>query len=119
MSKYRELRLNQPKLTIKEGAREVIFKVVSCMCDNVYHLTLKKDNNGDFSLVNTVTNAVKAVNTYQNAKTLTGSSIGGEISTIATTGVSRPQQGIYNTTFPVNDQSNIQKATPSKLNGGG
>lgn len=81
--------------------------------------TLFTDNNGDFSLVNTVTNAVKAVNTYQNAKTLTGSSIGGEISTIATTGVSRPQQGIYNTTFPVNDQSNIQKATPSKLNGGG
>jgi hypothetical protein len=26
MSKYRELRLNQPKLTIKEGAREVIFQ---------------------------------------------------------------------------------------------
>ncbi len=50
MSKYRELRLNQPKLAIKEGAREVIFKVVSCMCDNVYHLTLKKDNNGDFKL---------------------------------------------------------------------
>jgi hypothetical protein len=29
MSKYRELRMNQPKLTIKEGAREVIFKTVS------------------------------------------------------------------------------------------
>ena len=50
MSKYRELRLNAPKLTIKEGAREVIFKVISCMCDNVYYLTLKKDNNGDFKL---------------------------------------------------------------------
>jgi hypothetical protein len=26
MSKYRELRLNQPKLTIKEGARELFSK---------------------------------------------------------------------------------------------
>jgi hypothetical protein len=35
MSKFKQLRLNAPKLTIKEGAREVIFKTVSCMCDNV------------------------------------------------------------------------------------
>jgi hypothetical protein len=50
MSKYVELRRNQPKLTIKEGAREVIFKLVSCMCDNVYHFTFKKDSNGDFKM---------------------------------------------------------------------
>jgi hypothetical protein len=50
MSKYRELRINQPKLTIKEGAREVIFKIVSCMCDNIHYITLKKDDNGDFKL---------------------------------------------------------------------
>ena len=41
MSKYQELRMNAPKLTIKEGAREVIFKTVSCMCDNVGHLRFK------------------------------------------------------------------------------
>jgi hypothetical protein len=35
MSKFIELRQNTPKLTIKEGAREVIFKTISCMCDNV------------------------------------------------------------------------------------
>lgn len=50
MSKYRELRLNQPKLTIKEGAREVIFKTVSCMCDNVHYLRFKKNSEGDFKI---------------------------------------------------------------------
>jgi hypothetical protein len=51
MSKYRELRLNQPKLTIKEGAREVIFKTISCMCDNVHYLTFKKNDDGDFKMM--------------------------------------------------------------------
>ena len=50
MSKFRELRLNTPKLTIKKGAREVIFKTVSCMCDNVGHLRFKKNSDGDFKL---------------------------------------------------------------------
>jgi hypothetical protein len=50
MSKYRELRLNPPKLTIKEGAREVIFKTISCMCDNVGHLRFKKNEDGGFKL---------------------------------------------------------------------
>ena len=50
MSKYRELIMNSPKLTIKEGAREVIFKTVSCMCDNVHYLRFKKNTDGDFKL---------------------------------------------------------------------
>jgi len=50
MSKYRELRLNPPKLTIKAGAREVIFKTISCMCDNVHYLTFKKNDEGDFKV---------------------------------------------------------------------
>ena len=50
MSKYRELRMNPPKLTIKEGAKEVIFKTVSCMCDNVHYLRFKKNDDGDFKL---------------------------------------------------------------------
>jgi len=50
MSKYVELRRNQPKLAIKGGAREVIFKTVSCMCDNVGHLRFRKNDNGDFKL---------------------------------------------------------------------
>jgi hypothetical protein len=82
--------------------------------------TLFTDSNGDFSLLNTVTNSVKAVNTYQNAKNLTASSIGGEITSIATAGISRPSSrpaGIYNSTFPVNDQNNTQTASPSNLKG--
>jgi hypothetical protein len=50
MSKYLELINNPPKLTIKEGAREVIFKTISCMCDNVYHITFKKNADGDFRM---------------------------------------------------------------------
>jgi hypothetical protein len=50
MSKYRELRLNAPKLAIKEGAREVIFKTISCMCDNVGHLRFRKNEDGEFKL---------------------------------------------------------------------
>ena len=50
MSKYQELILNQPKLTIKNGAREVIFKTVSCMCDNVNYLKFKKNEEGDFKM---------------------------------------------------------------------
>jgi hypothetical protein len=50
MSKYVELRNNNPKLTIKEGAREVIFKTISCMCDNVDYLKFKKNSDGDFKM---------------------------------------------------------------------
>jgi len=50
MSKYQELRMNPPKLSVKKEAREVIFTVVSCMCDNVYYLTFKKNKDGDFKL---------------------------------------------------------------------
>ena len=50
MSKYRELKLNPPKLAIKGGAREVIFKTVSCMCDNVHYLRFKKNEDGDFKI---------------------------------------------------------------------
>jgi hypothetical protein len=50
MSKYQELLLNKPKLTVKEGAREVIFKTISCMCDNVGYLRFKKNLEGDFKL---------------------------------------------------------------------
>ena len=50
MDKYQELRQNPPKLSIKGGAREVIFKTVSCMCDNVHHLRFRKNDDGDFKL---------------------------------------------------------------------
>ena len=50
MSKYRELVLNPPKLSVKNDAREVIFYVVSCMCDNEYTLRFKKNDGGDFKM---------------------------------------------------------------------
>ena len=50
MNKYLELRANPPKLSIKGGAREVIFTTISCMCDNVGYLRFKKNEEGDFKL---------------------------------------------------------------------
>lgn len=45
MSKYQELLHNKPKLTIKDNSSEVIFTLVSCMCDNITYIRFKKDNN--------------------------------------------------------------------------
>jgi hypothetical protein len=50
MDKYLELRTNSPKLSISGGAREVIFKTISCMCDNVGYLKFKKNGEGDFKM---------------------------------------------------------------------
>lgn len=50
MEKYKELRQNSPKLQIKDNAKEVIFKTISCMCDNVHHFRFKKNDNGEFKL---------------------------------------------------------------------
>jgi hypothetical protein len=50
MNKYRELIFNPPKIEVKENAREVVFKTVSCMCDNVHYLTFRKNEIGDFKL---------------------------------------------------------------------
>jgi len=47
---YRELRQNPPKLSIKENARELVITTVSCMCDNIHYMNLKKNSDGDFKL---------------------------------------------------------------------
>lgn len=47
---YNETRHNPPKLKVVEKPREVIFDIVSCMCDNMHKLYLTKDANGDFKL---------------------------------------------------------------------
>ena len=49
-SKYLQFRRNSPKLQVKENAREIIITTVSCMCDNIHYLTLKKNNEGNFKL---------------------------------------------------------------------
>ena len=50
MSKYEELIQNPPKLNVKKGAREIIITTISCMCDNIQPLKLKKNSEGDFKL---------------------------------------------------------------------
>ena len=50
MSKYLNLKQNNPNLRITKNPREVIFTTISCMCDNVHTLRLKKNNEGDFKL---------------------------------------------------------------------
>lgn len=50
MSKYVELLNNPPKLKVKKDAREVVIKLVSCMCDNKYTWTIKKNEDGDFKI---------------------------------------------------------------------
>lgn len=50
MSKYQELLQNPPHIKVKSNAREVIFKTVSCMCDNIHYLKFKKNSEGDFKM---------------------------------------------------------------------
>ncbi len=47
---YQEIRYNSPKLTIKDNPKEVIFTLVSCMCDNISCIRFKKNDNGEFKL---------------------------------------------------------------------
>ena len=50
MSKYVSLRQNPPKLSVTKNAREIIITTVSCMCDNIHYLKLKKNDEGEFKL---------------------------------------------------------------------
>lgn len=51
MSKYQELLNNPPHIELPEKtAREVVIKVVSCMCDNRYTFTFKRNADGDFKM---------------------------------------------------------------------
>jgi len=50
ISQYQKLRQNPPKLEIKKDCREIIFNIISVMCDNRYKLRLKKNDEGDFKL---------------------------------------------------------------------
>jgi hypothetical protein len=50
MSKYSELLNNPPKLEVKENAREIKIDLVSCMCDNRYRWTIKKNEAGDYKI---------------------------------------------------------------------
>ncbi len=44
MSRYKDVLLAKPKLNIKDKANEVIFTLVSCMCDNVSYIRIYKQD---------------------------------------------------------------------------
>ena len=52
MSKYQELLQNPPRVrsSIKKNAKEVIFYVVSCMCDNKHTLRFRKNDDDEFKM---------------------------------------------------------------------
>lgn len=50
MSRYGELLREPPVLTIKGKPREIKIDLVSCMCDNRYRWTIKKDKDGDYKI---------------------------------------------------------------------
>jgi len=51
MSKYRELKINPPKIEVeKDSPREVHFNIVSCMCDNKHKITFRKKDDGQYSV---------------------------------------------------------------------
>ena len=50
MSKYYELSNNAPIIEVKENAKEVIFDLVSCMCDNTAKIGFKKNESGEFRI---------------------------------------------------------------------
>ena len=54
MSKFKELISRPPKFIVKKNAREVIIKLVSCMCDNRYEWSMKKNAEGDFKLCTSI-----------------------------------------------------------------
>lgn len=48
--KYENLLHKPPKLIIKDNAKEVIFTLVSCMCDNISYIRLKRNNDNEFKM---------------------------------------------------------------------
>ncbi len=50
MSKYESLIKSRPVISFKKDCTDVIFTVISCMCDNKYTLRMKKNSDGEFKL---------------------------------------------------------------------
>ena len=66
MSKNRDLRVIPPQLTNIEGAREVIFKLVSCMCDNVSYIKFYQNDKEYFRMQSTTKNGMgNALSNFQ------------------------------------------------------
>ncbi len=50
MTTYLNLLENPPTLKVVGTPREIKLDLVSCMCDNRYRWTIKKNNDGDFKI---------------------------------------------------------------------
>jgi len=50
MSKYQELLQNPPMLKIAGTPKEIKLDLISCMCDNEYRWTIKKNNDGEYGI---------------------------------------------------------------------
>lgn len=48
MSLHSTTKQNPPKLVVKKDSKEVVFDLVSCMCDNAYRIQFKKNASGEF-----------------------------------------------------------------------
>ena len=48
--RYLEILNNPPRLTIKENQNEIIFTLISCMCDNKSYIRLKKNTDKEFTI---------------------------------------------------------------------
>ncbi len=47
---YRTIINNKPNLTIKDNAKDVIFTLVSAMCDNISYIRFKRKEDNEHSL---------------------------------------------------------------------
>jgi hypothetical protein len=89
MSKYIELKRNQPKLTVKKDAREVIFTTVSCMCDNIHYITFKKNADGDFKMAFAMRVARELVWAAVDTERFTGSRLMMRVASLRVMGIGR------------------------------
>ena len=64
MSIYQQLKANAPKVTVKKDAREVIFTVISVMCDNRSQIVFKKKD-GEFTVYAHNNHCALALSNYQ------------------------------------------------------
>lgn len=50
MTLFQELRQNPPKLHVVSNPRQVVFTMISAMCDNRSKIFMKKNSDGDFKI---------------------------------------------------------------------
>jgi hypothetical protein len=64
---WAELKQNPPMIDVKKlkGKKEVIFTMVSCMCNNISYIRFKKNQEGEFRLNAYITSYGYSFSNYQ------------------------------------------------------